>query len=195
MTAKNDNKGKERQNRRSLLNHVGRWILTNRDLLKAYGIFIGFTGVCFAVVLADWSSGRLLDPVNQLTAAASGGLVNLFGGKVEVVSTQLSSPAGGVSIAEGCNSVYVTILFLAGVFAFPTTWKKKWLGALLGTVALFVINLVRVVTLFYLSGSNAWLFQEAHLHIWQFAIILIGGLLWLLWYDKIVKEPKNAKGL
>ncbi|MCX6830860.1 MAG: exosortase H [candidate division Zixibacteria bacterium] len=167
----------------------------NRDLLKAYTIFALFTGVGFAIVLADWSSGYFLDPINCFTASASGWIINLLGGQSTVTQTHISSPYGGVSIAEGCNSVYVTILFLAGVFAFPTSWRKKWLGALLGTVALFVINLVRVATLFYLSGSNTWLFQEAHLHIWQFAIILIGGLLWLLWYDKIVKEPKNAKGL
>jgi exosortase H (IPTLxxWG-CTERM-specific) len=151
--------------------------------------------VGFALVLADWGTGFFLDPVNDATAAMSGWIINCFGGESYVRANQITSASGGVSIGEGCNSVYATILFVAGVLAFPTTWRKKLVGVVLGTIALFVVNLIRVVTLFYLSGGDSWLFQEAHLHIWQFVIILFGGLLWLLWYDKIVGESSEATNL
>jgi exosortase H (IPTLxxWG-CTERM-specific) len=192
MTSKRTGGG-ERPAGRSPHRRIANAIRRNQDLLKAYAIFVLFTAAGFSIVLADWSSGSFLDPVNCFTASASGWIINLLGGHSTVSQTSISSPYGGVTIAEGCNSVYVTILFLAGIFAFPARWKQKVLGAIMGTVALFVINLIRVVTLFYLSGRDYWLFQEAHLHIWQFLIILAGGLLWLLWYDKIVKVPAHAK--
>lgn len=159
-----------------------------RDLLRAYVVFFGITGIGFGLVLADWSHGRFLDPMNNLTAAMSGFIINLCGGTANVHNNSLSSFSSTVSIAEGCNSVYVSIIFVAAVAAFPTSWRKKLIGIVLGTAALFAINLLRVISLLYLSGRDASLFEEAHLHIWQFAIILIGGLLWLLWYDKVVRR-------
>lgn len=184
-----------RRTRRPLSTRILALIRSNRDLLKAYVIFAVFTAVGFAIALADWSSGYFLDPINCFTATTSGWIINLLGGQAAVSQAHIASLHGGVTIAEGCNSIYATILFLAGVFAFPATWRHKLLGAALGAAALFAINLIRVVTLFYLSGRNYWLFQEAHLHIWQFLIILAGGLLWLLWYDKIVKVHEHAADL
>ncbi|MFH2057202.1 MAG: archaeosortase B, partial [bacterium] len=75
-----------------------------------------------------------------------------------------------------------------GVVAYPTGLGKKIFGVLAGTAIIFAINLIRVITLFYLSAYYPSLFDEAHLYIWQFAIIIIGGLLWLIWYDKVVQR-------
>lgn len=165
----------------------------NRDLIKAYAIFIGFTIFAFVAMQTIWCTEHILQPLNSATAGSSAWLMSLFGTEADHVGSRIFSEVGSVNIAEGCNSAYATIIFLAGVLAFPTGWSQKLLGALLGVVALFAINLVRVITLVYLSGTNKKLFDEAHLYIWQFAIILIGGLLWLLWYDKIVnRRPKTA---
>lgn len=195
------------RNKHNHSNHEGRpngrpsrkspkeWLKDNRDLVKAYIIFAVFTVVAFFAVLMPWGDKFFLEPLNRLTAIASGWLISIHDGKVQVVASSILSSSGGVNIKEGCNSVYATIIFLSGIVAFPTTWRKKLLGAILGTIALFAINLVRVVTLYYLSGYNKDLFDEAHLYIWQFAIIIVGGLLWLLWYDKIVNRKSVEKGL
>jgi exosortase H (IPTLxxWG-CTERM-specific) len=190
-----DNMGRERRMRRSPLDRIGNWLARNRDLVKAYVIFVVFTVVAFVALQTVWCADHILQPLNSATAGGSAWLMGLFGTEADHFGSQILSEAGSVNIAEGCNSAYATIIFLAGIFAFPTGWRQKLLGAILGTVALFVINLVRVVTLVYLSGSNKGLFDEAHLYIWQFAIILIGGLLWLLWYDKIVSRRPTSKNL
>lgn len=185
----------ERRRRRPSAKLISRWLATNRDVVLSYLRFLSVTIVGFGLVVADWSSGYFLDPLNLWTAQASGALINAFGGEVVVNGVSLSSAQGNVTIREGCNAVYVTILFVAGVVAFPTTWRKRIVGAICGTVILFAINLIRVITLFYLSGYDQKLFEEAHLHIWQFVIIVLGGLVWLLWYDKVVRRPLRERGL
>jgi exosortase H (IPTLxxWG-CTERM-specific) len=190
-----NNMDRERRVRRSPLKGIGNWLARNRDLVKAYAVFVVFTVVAFVALQTIWCTDHILQPLNSVTAGGSVGLMRLLGTEANHFGSQILSEAGSVNIAEGCNSAYATIIFLAGIFAFPTGWRQKLLGAILGTVALFVINLARVVTLVYLSGSNKDLFDEAHLYIWQFAIILIGGLLWLLWYDKIVSRRPASKSL
>jgi exosortase H (IPTLxxWG-CTERM-specific) len=192
---KRDNILRERPKGRSLLRRIRDWLAKNRDLVKAYAVFIVFTVAAFIGFQTIWCIDHILLPLNSVTAAHSAWLINLIGTDAVSSGSQILSGFGCVNIAEGCNSLYATIIFLAGVLAFPTGWRQKLFGAILGTVALYVINLVRVVTLVYLSGSNKNLFDEAHLYIWQFAIILIGGLLWLLWYDKIVSRRPKATSL
>lgn len=166
----------------------------NRDLMKAYTIFISFTVIAFVALQTIWCAKHILGPLNSATAASSAWIMDLFGTETDHFGSQILSEAGSVNIAEGCNSAYATIIFLGGVLAFPTGWRQKVAGVVIGVVALFVINLIRVVTLVYLSGSNKSLFDEAHLYLWQFAIILMGGLLWLLWYDRIVsRQPKTTR--
>jgi exosortase H (IPTLxxWG-CTERM-specific) len=164
----------------------------NRDLIRAYAIFIGFTVVAFVALQTIWCTDNVLRPLNNFTALCSTWIMTLFGTSSTCSGSTILSEAGCVNIAEGCNSVYATIIFIGGVLAFPASWHHKIIGTILGVVALFVINLVRVVTLVYLSGSNKKLFDEAHLYIWQFAIILIGGLLWLLWYEKVVSRHTES---
>ena len=185
----------ERPLGRSLFRKIGRWLKENKSLFKAYLIFVLFTVIAFAVILTPWCDQYILQPMNIMTASASAWIIRMLGTEVVAASTQIISNTGGVNIKEGCNAVYAIIIFLAGIFAFPTSIAKRVLGAVLGVVALTAVNLIRVVTLFYLSSSNKELFDEAHLYIWQFAIILIGGLLWLLWYDKVVNRKSHAPSL
>lgn len=128
-------------------------------------------------------------PLNRVIAQCSGFLIGLTGSAPVVSGTQITSSSGAVDIKEGCNGVYATVILWAGILAFPAGWRQKLIGVLLGSLVLFVVNLIRVVTLFYLSASYPQFFDEAHMYIWQFLIIIVAGLLWLLWYDKIVNRP------
>jgi exosortase H (IPTLxxWG-CTERM-specific) len=183
---------RERRGRRSRLHKIRAWAKTNHDLFKAYIIFIVFITVTFSILITPWGKDELAKPLNRLIATVSAWILNVFGTAAHASSTNISSVLASVKIKEGCNGVYATMIFLAGIVAYPTSVKKKLIGVVLGTTALFIVNLVRVLSLFYLSAYYPNLFDEAHLYIWQFAIIIIGGLFWLVWYDKIV-NPSAAQ--
>jgi exosortase H (IPTLxxWG-CTERM-specific) len=185
----------ERPKNRSCFETIRQRLADNRDIVQAVLLFIVVTLVGFSLVLADWSSGHILDPLNDWTASASGYVINLLGGDVDVSANCLWTDYGSVTVAEGCNTVYITILFLAAIIAFPTSWRKRLVGILLGPLGLFIVNILRVITLLYLNDYDTELFEIAHLYLWQFAIILSGGLLWLAWIDKIVQRPVHARSL
>lgn len=169
------------------------WLRRQRGLFKIYIIFILFIVILFSLLVTPWGKDYISIPLNKLIASLSGFLVSLFSSDVVVAGTRMTSDLGSVDIKEGCNGIYATVILLAGVVAFPATWRQKLIGVVFGTVALFAINIIRVITLFYLSRSYPKLFDEAHMFIWQFVIIICGGLLWLVWYDKIVnRSPREA---
>lgn len=186
---------RERRDRRSRIGKVRGWMGANRDLFRAYVIFIAFIVIAFSVLTTEWGKEDLAKPLNRLIAVVSASILNILGAGASASSNSIVSTAGSVKIKEGCNGIYATMIFLGGIIAYPTSLLKKLIGAVLGIIALFVVNLIRVVSLFYLSAYYPRFFDEAHLYIWQFAIIIIGGLFWLVWYDKIVRPAAVEESL
>lgn len=87
----------------------------------------------------------------------------------------------GVSIEPGCNGIEACIVLFAAVLAFPSTWRHKLVGLVAGFVAVQGLNVVRVISLFYLGQWNTQVFNFAHEYLWQALIMLDVLVVWLLW--------------
>ena len=57
----------------------------------------------------------------------------------------------------------------------------RLLGLAAGIVAVQGLNVVRVISLFYLGQWNRDVFEWAHLYVWQALIMLDVLIVWLLW--------------
>ena len=86
-----------------------------------------------------------------------------------------------VAIEAGCNGVEASIVLVAAMLAFPAPWKRKLLGLAVGVVAVQGLNIVRVISLFYLGQWRLDVFEFAHLYVWQALIMLDVLIVWLLW--------------
>jgi exosortase H (IPTLxxWG-CTERM-specific) len=87
----------------------------------------------------------------------------------------------GVRIERGCNGVEALIILFAALFAFPAPLKNKIIGFIIGFFAIQGLNLVRIVSLFYLGQWNQVAFEWFHLYLWQALIILDALVVWLIW--------------
>jgi exosortase H (IPTLxxWG-CTERM-specific) len=112
----------------------------------------------------------------------SGGLIHLFGGKVVVTGAILMSPVNGfgVKVENGCNAVNVTILLWAAILTYPSSWADKLKGVGIGSLALHTINLLRIVSLYYLGQYKKDWFDFAHYYLWESLIVL--DTLVIFWY-------------
>src|SRR5205823_6180960 len=97
-----------------------------------------------------------------------------------------------VNIKNGCNGVEALIIFVAAVLSFPATWRSRTIGLLLGTVAIQLINLVRVVALFLTGAYLPKMFESSHTVIWQTIVILCAVLLWIFWANRFAVTPAPA---
>jgi exosortase H (IPTLxxWG-CTERM-specific) len=100
----------------------------------------------------------------------------------------------GVVIMAGCNGVEAMIILFAAMMAFPATLMQRLLGLLAGFVAVQSLNLVRILSLFYLGQWSKPVFDWAHLYGWQVLIMLDVLIVWLLWVRLLSRAPavKNA---
>ena len=147
--------------------------------------------IFFLLAQAILFSLEMLQPVQQMVilpwtsflAEISGWLMAFFDNNVEIYGKVIRSTVNhfAVSIEPGCNGVEAMIVLLAAIIAFPAPLLYKMKGLVVGFLAIQGINLVRVISLFYLGQWSQELFDWAHLYIWQALIMLDALLVFLIW--------------
>lgn len=137
----------------------------------------------FAIELLEPVQTWVIQPFTGLIAQASAALLQSFDSAVQAQGIVLSNPTTGaaVSIQPGCNGVEAMIVVMAAILATPSSWKQKLIGLALSFAAIQILNLLRIISLFYLLQWNRVWFEWAHLYLWQALIILDGFIVYLLW--------------
>lgn len=163
-------------------------------MVRFFVLFLLLQGVLFGLELTPWAQEWFVVPWTNTLAAISADIVKVFDPQVIAQGKVLQSAHNGfaVSIEAGCNGVEATIVLLAAILAFPAPWKRKLLGLAIGVVAVQGLNIVRVISLFYLGQWNFSVFEWAHLYVWQALIMLDVMIVWLLWVRTL---PRMAPAL
>ena len=67
------------------------------------------------------------------------------------------------------------------MLAFPAPWKNKLAGIAIGLLAVQTLNIMRVISLFYIGQWSMKAFEWTHLYLWQVLIMLDVLIVWLIW--------------
>ena len=162
-------------------------------MLRFIIAFLLLQAALFGAELTPWAQQYVVVPWTNTLARLATGLVVLFDPEVVAAGKVIRSTANGfaVSIEAGCNGIEATIVLLAAMLAFPAPWKNRLVGFAVGTVAVQGLNLVRVISLFYLGQWNFRLFEFAHLYVWQVLIMLDVLVVWLIWV-RMLPRPDHG---
>jgi exosortase H (IPTLxxWG-CTERM-specific) len=165
-------------------------------MIRFFVLFLVLQAVLFGAELTPWAQRFFVEPWTNQLASISAGIVTLVDPNVTAIGKVLRSTQNGfaVSIEAGCNGVEATIVLLAAVLAFPAPWKNKLFGLLAGVVAVQGLNIVRVISLFYLGQWDIRVFEWAHLYVWQALIMLDVLVVWLVWVRTLPQPPGRRGG-
>jgi exosortase H (IPTLxxWG-CTERM-specific) len=160
-----------------------------RAMLRFIGIFLLSAVVLFLIYWISDTTGRF-DAVNRLNAQLSGVILDAIGIDNTLHGTVVQFRTGGMEVISECSGVYVAILFAAGVLAFPANWRARLKGLGLGLLAIFAINVLRLVTLgAIIAHKRAWL-PLFHEYLWQVLFILVVAGLYLMWIERMVPRER-----
>ncbi|MES9861096.1 MAG: exosortase H [Candidatus Thiodiazotropha sp. LLP2] len=164
-------------------------------MLKFALIFTALLIGLFTLELLPFGQQWVVIPVTTFIAKTSAWIVQLFDQDVLAYGIILQDKVSGfaVSIEAGCNGVEASIVLIAAMLAFPAPWRLKLIGIGVGILAIQSLNLLRVITLFYLGQWSHTAFEWAHLYIWQSLIILDVLVVFLIWLRYLPrKQFENA---
>jgi exosortase H (IPTLxxWG-CTERM-specific) len=163
------------------------WMRRNREAMSFVAIF-ALAVIGFSLVLQfDWVTIHLVGPYTEGIASVAGFVLDRFGEQTAVSGTRLASSRFSVNIYHGCNGLLATSIYVAAVLAFPSTLRQKGIGVGIGIPAIQIINLVRIVALYYTGVFWPNFFAVAHGYVWQSIVILFTMLVWIYWAERFVR--------
>lgn len=147
----------------------------------------------FTVELLTPVQEQLILPFTGVLANISANLIQPFDSSVIAYGKVLQFGDSGfaVSIEAGCNGVEATIVLIAAVVAFPAPWKTRLAAILLGFIAIQSVNILRIISLFYLGNWNLEIFTWVHLYLWPVLIMLDVLVVFILYLRHLSGEARQ----
>jgi exosortase H (IPTLxxWG-CTERM-specific) len=135
----------------------------------------------------------VIEPFTATLASISAALILPFDNSVLAYGKILQFGPGGfaVSIEAGCNGVEATIVLIAAVLAFPASWRARATAIALGFIAVQAMNILRIISLFYLGNWNLDVFTWVHLYLWP-ALIMLDVLIVFIFYLRYLERQSRA---
>jgi exosortase H (IPTLxxWG-CTERM-specific) len=157
-------------------------------------VFAALVVALFAAELTPPGQRFVVDPWTALVARAATATMSTFDHDVVAVGPTIMQGANGfgITILAGCNGIEAMIVLVAAMLAYPAPLKHRLVGLAAGILAIQALNLVRIVSLFYLGQWNRDVFEWAHLYAWQILIMLDALVVWLLWLKALPAPGPRA---
>lgn len=137
-------------------------------------VFLVTVVVLFTLEMLGPVHNAIILPFTNSLASISAALITPFDDSVIFYGKILQDAGSGfaVSIESGCNGVEATIVLVAAVVAFPAPWRSRLAAIAIGFLAIQVMNIARIISLFYLGQWNFDVFTWIHLYLWPVLIML-----------------------
>ena len=161
-------------------------------MIKFFVVYAVLTFV-YSLYLSNFEGE--IDGITRIVAQQTKLIINVFDYQAEVVPHEaeptmklLVNDTYVGRIVEGCNSVSVLILFITFVIAFTGNLKNTLLFVVVGSILVYLANLLRIVVLGI--GLYRYPQYENILHHIVFPTIIYGMvfLLWMFWVQKFSKK-------
>jgi len=127
---------------------------------------------------------RMVVPFTRIIAYLAHTTLTLLGAQSWVSGASVGIPGFAVEIKNNCNAIYEIGLY-AAVFTYPASLKQRVVGWAVGAVLLYLVNLLRVVSLIGIGRFFPGGFQLAHLYLFQALFLALVAACWLIWLSRL----------
>jgi exosortase H (IPTLxxWG-CTERM-specific) len=165
----------------------------NRKPLQYLALFVLIFATCYLLlgVIPRVRRG-VINPYTAFLANAVAAIIDLFGAGAVANGALVSSPRYSMDIAMGCDGVEASCLYLAGVMAFPTSWGARLIGLALGVPLIQIINLARLVGLYYVGMYLPSVADQIHDYVAQTLVILLSTAILIFWLERFGVRHQRA---
>jgi len=153
-------------------------------VLRFFTLFAILMVLFYLGTVTSFYNNNFLPSYLHFNAEISGLILSGLGQDVNVEGTSILSPIHSIKLIRGCEAIEPSALFIAAVLAFPAPFLLKMPGIIIGTLSLLTLNLIRIISLFFVGIYYPQAFEIMHIEVWQALFILLALLFfvfWLLW--------------
>lgn len=164
-----------------------------RPVFRFVVLFVVLMAAFYGVTSMSWYQDGVFPRYLNLNADVSAMMLRVLGEDANATGQDVHSPRMSLSIRAGCDAIEPSFMFVAAVLAFPAAVKAKLIGVLVGVPLLLLMNLVRILSLYYIGIHAPRWFETAHVDIWQPTFILIALACWIVWVLWAIHRHANKQ--
>jgi exosortase H (IPTLxxWG-CTERM-specific) len=150
--------------------------------------FVVVMVVLYAVVALNQVNDHVIVPFTEVVASGSAMVLRSVESGVEAAGTVIRSPRFALDVQNGCNGIEAVILLVAAILAFPASLRSRLIVLTVASIAIELLNLVRLSSLFWLGEHHRRIFDLFHVAVWQSLVILAAIAMFVLWSWKFAEK-------
>jgi exosortase/archaeosortase family protein len=149
--------------------------------LRFAATFGGLSAVLLAIYYfphADRAAANI-DGFLRVYARIAGAVLRLFEPGITVVGRTITGRYS-LQIVKTCDAMDITILLGSAIAAWPAPWRRRVVAVLAACTLIFVTNVARICSLYFIGIRAPSSFDFIHLELWPAALLLMAvGFFWL----------------
>lgn len=165
---------------------------SHREFYRALVALVLWASVLYAIAYSPWFIETVVSRIALSFSTVVAFILQSLGGDIERVGTIIKGSGFGIEIYHKCTGVYQAAGFVAGVLAYPTTLRNKFIWVLSGIGFLCALNVIRIVSVFYTGLHFPELVPLLHGVIWEAVMILLTIVIWLTGARRISAARSKA---
>ena len=158
-------------------------------------VFLYVLYLAIAFILVDYEPVRkflrLEEYYNAFVTTLSAQIIQWLGIPVSAEANVLHLPHANMIIKFGCNGLEAILIYLAGVLAYPASWKDRIVWGLVGSVVLELLNFVRIAFLAWTVEHYPAYFNLMHEYVTQSIMIALAFLMFLFYLQRVSGDAKE----
>lgn len=177
---------------RTVATGKGSWLSDKRPVLLFVLICAVLTGGLYLAITA-FVGTDLHQAYLRLNAGTCRLVLHALGTEATTAGPEIRSARFSMQVVRGCDALDPAALLVAAMVAFPSSWLAKLVGVLAGVATVLVVNVVRMVSLFYIGLHFPRVFDVVHVEVWPTAIMLLALFVFLVWV-RYATRPQVRRG-
>ena len=157
------------------------WYRGKRPIVRFVGLFALFMSLAYLCEIIPAVRSHVFPAYLRHNARVCGVILGVLGENVSVSGKSIASPRFALEVAHGCNALLPTALFVSAALASPVSIWAKIPGILIGSIVLMLMNLARIVSMFYAGIYVPSFFDTMHAEVWPAIFIGLSLFLWVVW--------------
>ena len=129
-------------------------------------------------------------PATNVQVQLSSWILNILGQDTRIDQGVIYASEVALNVKAGCDGIEPTAFFIIGVLLVPLSWRSKLVGLSVGIIVLQLLNLLRIVGLFFAKVYWPSSFDILHLHGGFTLFFVLTIIIWMIWANWAIQTSK-----